>query len=463
MDRLRKLRGERSKLVKRAQDVVALADKEDSRPLSETESAEIDEITAKVNALDTDIKRLEALVEIERTAPARQLETPLDTPPGGSARPPLPEITGGHDRALDDPYRGFPKPEAGGLGQFLFSVIQAGRHNGYMDKRLASLRVTMGSGESTLRAAAGSDEQQGGSQQHGGFVVPVGFTARLLMLEMENDPTQGVTIVPMAVPTVQIPARTDKNHTSSVAGGITAAWRPETVALASSRVQMEQIMLTAHTLGGLAFVTEELLADSAISFAALLEASFRDAITDAVIRARISGTGVGQPMGVINSPALVSVDTTGQTTGTLTIANILGMRKRSWRYSTAVWLANHDTYEQLAQVAISATGSSVFVFSPARGIDVPETLLGRPIIFTEYASALDTIGDIMLCNWSEYLVGTRQGAQVAESMHVRFAENELALRFTIRQAGEPWWRSALTPVNGANTLSPFVALATRTT
>lgn len=462
MERLRKLRGDRSKLLAQAKEIPTKAK---DRQLTEEELAQVNELRAQIDKLDGEIKALESLQELERTAPAYKIE-PMVEEPNPESRGPLPEITGGHDRILDDPYRGFPEPEAGGIGAFLYSVIQAGvqRRNdpimrdGKRDTRLMSLVASP-----SMMATAGSDEQQGGSQQYGGFTVPVGFTARLLMLEMEEDPTQGVTVIPMEQSTVQIPARVDKNHTSSVAGGITASWRAETVALASSRVAMEQIALTAHTLGGLAYVTNELLQDSALSFAALLEASFADAIQDAIIRARISGTGAGTPMGILNSPALVS-HTGGGTTGLITGNDIISMRARVWRYSRAVWLANHDTYPQIASASIAGSGGNtdVFLFNPSRGIDVPDTLLGRPIIFTEYASALSTVGDILCCVWSEYLVGTRQGAQMAESMHVRFAENELALRFTIRQAGEPWWRSALTPVNGANTLSPFVALATRT-
>ncbi len=454
MERIRKLKGERTKLLTKAKDLAAKASKED-RPLTAEERAEINELKVSIKDIDEQIEALEAVVELERTAPARTVEILEDDPTTAQ--------TSGvsvHDNSEDDPFRGFNgDPKAGGLGQFLHAVIQAGRQGTTMpmiDGRQETRLVP-------LRAAAGSDEQHGESQQYGGFTVPIGFSARLLMLEMENDPTAGTTAVPMAVPAIQIPARVDKNHSSSVAGGITVAWRPQTTSISSSRMTLEQIELRAFTLGGVAYVANELLSDSAISFAALLEAGFRDAVADAVIRARISGTGAGEPLGILNSPALITLSTTGQTTGTLTSGNILGMRKRCWRYSTAVWLANHDTYEALAGVHVAGTNSDSFLFQPARGIDVPDTLLGRPIIFTEYAQSINTVGDVMLVNWSEYLVGNLQGIQVAESMHVRFLNNENAFRVTMRQAGAPWWRSALTPVNSSDTLGPFIALATRTT
>jgi hypothetical protein len=48
-----------------------------------------------------------------------------------------------------------------------------------------------------------------------------------------------------------------------------------------------------------------------------------------------------------------------------------------------------------------------------------------------------------------------------ESIHVRFAQNEKAFRATTRNDGQLWWRTALTPKKGANTLSPVVTLAVR--
>jgi hypothetical protein len=46
-------------------------------------------------------------------------------------------------------------------------------------------------------------------------------------------------------------------------------------------------------------------------------------------------------------------------------------------------------------------------------------------------------------------------------MHVRFVNHERAFKFWTRNAGAPWWRSALTPHKGSATLSPFVTLAER--
>jgi hypothetical protein len=53
------------------------------------------------------------------------------------------------------------------------------------------------------------------------------------------------------------------------------------------------------------------------------------------------------------------------------------------------------------------------------------------------------------------------GVQSASSIHVQFVTDQTVFRFVYRVDGQPKWDSALTPLNGTNTVSPFVALATR--
>ncbi len=47
------------------------------------------------------------------------------------------------------------------------------------------------------------------------------------------------------------------------------------------------------------------------------------------------------------------------------------------------------------------------------------------------------------------------------SIHVAFLTGEQAFRWQLRHDGQPFWKKPLTPKNGSSTLSPFVALATR--
>ncbi len=49
----------------------------------------------------------------------------------------------------------------------------------------------------------------------------------------------------------------------------------------------------------------------------------------------------------------------------------------------------------------------------------------------------------------------------ASSIHVEFLADQMVLRFIYRVNGQPAWSQPLIPFKGANTLSPFLTLATR--
>jgi HK97 family phage major capsid protein len=343
--------------------------------------------------------------------------------------------------------RGFSTPR-----EFLQGVIDAGSGR-RLDKRLVPLQATVG-----------SDEQRGISDPYGGFMVPEAFSPDFLKVDPEADPMAPyVRRIPMGSPTLRIPARTDKNHTSSVSGGLTVTRRPETVAGTSSVMTMEQVVMQAQSLFGLAYATEEMLTDSPQSFIAILEAGFNDQFTYKLIQERINGNGVGEFEGILKSPALVSIaKEAGQAAATLVLQNVLNMRARCWGYQTAIWVSNHDCIPQLGvlnqSVGVAGTG---MVWVPSFREDVPDVLLGRPLLFSEYASTLGTQGDLILFNGMEYLEGLYQPLESMESVHVRFTSHERALKFWLRNDGRGWWKTPLTPVNSSKTLSPFVVTDTR--
>ncbi len=354
-------------------------------------------------------------------------------------------------------FRGFKTPR-----EFMTCVMDAYTHGeAKLDPRLTALQASRmpGYGQKTV----GSDEQMGANDAYGGFLVPPAFSPDFLKRDPEMDPMgQYTRKLPMERPIIKIPARTDTSHTTSVSGGLTVGRREETVAATASRMQIEQITLEAHTLMGLAYATEELLMDSPSSFAALIADGFSEQLNYAIVKERITGTGVGQMEGVLNTPCLVSIaKESGQAAATLVYQNVLKMRARCWGYSNAIWIANHDTTPQLITLNQPVGLGGAVMWQPSAREDRPDMLLGRPIFFSEYAKTLGASGDLILCNWKEYLEGLYQPQQQAESVHVRFVNHERAFKVWLRNCGKFWWRAALTPVNSTATLSPAVVLDAR--
>lgn len=354
----------------------------------------------------------------------------------------------------DDPKRGYKNHV-----EFFNDVIKAGKPGNDMrpDKMPERLKA--------LFNTVGSDEARVASNPDGGFTIPPAFLPGILTTDLQALQVDSGALtrkVPMDAQVVYVNARVDKNHSSSVSGGFRVYRRAETDTVDASKATFEQIKLEANSLMGLSYATEEILARSPVSFAALIQSGFADEKQSKLNYERIWGSGVGEFTGIQNAGSLISVaKESGQANDTIVGANILKMRARAWRYGSCVWMCNQDTLVQLMSAHITGTNGDVFLFAPGNGTDKPDTLLGRPVLFDENCATLGDLGDIMLVNWNEYLEGTLGGASFEESIHVRFIYNERAFRFTMYNDGQPWWRTALTPKKSATTLSPFVTLAAR--
>lgn len=430
---------EREALALRAQAQKILDSATES--LSKEDEERFDSLTARADELDeraTKQRDLAAKAEAneKRIGAARREPAPSPSPSSG------PITT--RESIEDDPSRGFRSAD-----EFFRLVLRP--REARSDIRMRFL------------ATAGSDEQSGVHDAYGGYLVPESFSNALIESASAEDPIAGMTTqIPMETPVVRLPALSARNRTSSVSGGFRVYRRAETQAATASRAQIELVKLEAHPKTGLVHVTDEIMEDSPSSIAAIIESGFAAEFAAMRLNERIRGTGVGEWLGVLNAASLVGIARAGN--GTIAGTDLLKARARCKNYGRAVWLANPDTLPGLAAAHIGGTDSDVFLFSPARGLDVPDMLLGRPIFFTDFCETYGTKGDIILADWQMYLEGYLRGSSPRrmDSIHVRFAENEHAIRFTMRDAGGPWWSAAETPKKGNDTLSPFVVINTYT-
>ena len=175
-----------------------------------------------------------------------------------------------------------------------------------------------------------------------------------------------------------------------------------------------------------------------------------------VENAFINGNGVGKPLGIMNSPCLVSV--TRIDANQIDETDIANMWSRRWAgVDDYVWYANSSIFPQLINLTVGNFPILMPINSGAQG-DPSFSIYGRPFIETEYTAALGTTGDLMLASMSQYQTINKGGIQAASSIHVQFVTDETAFRFVYRVDGQPTWNSALTPFDAGSTLSPFVVL-----
>ena len=344
------------------------------------------------------------------------------------------------------------------FAEFAQNVFKSSRQGSGMTKSMETYGANLkaaGSGMSAFDA------------ESGGYLIPDEFRSTLLSIAVDKTNILQKTMkIPMSSNSIDIPFVNGFDRSGGlVHGGVQFNWLEEEAQYSETKPKIGRIGLKLKKLAGLCYATTEILEDSPISMQPLLKAAFTDALAWTLDGVFINGTGAGQPLGIMNAPALISVaKESGQAADTIQYENILNMYARLWRTQGAVFLANRDTLPRLATMNLPVGTGGIPVWQPANAAagSPNNTLMGLPLIFTEHCRTLGDVGDIILADWSQYLVGQKSGGlKFASSIHLKFNYDQTAFKFTLRIDGQPWWKSAMTPRYGTDTLSPFVALAAR--
>lgn len=256
--------------------------------------------------------------------------------------------------------------------------------------------------------------------------------------------------------------------TGSRGGGVRVYTDAELDALTQSKTKFKKTRIEPKRLTGMYFASNEILTNAPLlqgEMSELFNEEFAFKGQDLVIH----GSGVGEALGLLNAGALVTqAKESGQTTATIVFENIIKMKSRirMRNRNSLIWLANQDTEPQYYQLSLPVgTGGSVMpIYIPNQDATsgISGTLAGIPIIFVEQCQTLGTVGDLILADWSLYWSATKGGMQSDSSMHLKFDYNQTAFRFITYFDGQPKLSSAITPYKGTATVSPFVALASRT-
>ena len=341
------------------------------------------------------------------------------------------------------------------LGQQLAAVVNAAQPGGRIDPRLYNA------------AASGLSESV---PSDGGFLVQQDFATELLQETIATGilaPKCRQQPISSASNSIKINGVDETSRVSSRFGGIVGYWEDEAALKTATKPKFRKIELNLKKLIGLCYATDELLADAAALESFIRQAfpsEFRFLVDDAIV----SGTGAGQPLGILNAGCLVSqAKETGQKADTIVAENVINMSTRIFASSflNANWYVNQMCMKQLYTMSIAVGTGGQLVFVPPGGLSAAPygTLLGRPVIPIEQCSALGDVGDIILADMNGYILAQKGGIQADMSIHVRFEYDESVFRFVLRIDGQPVRASVLTPYKGGATAtqSHFVALAER--
>ena len=344
------------------------------------------------------------------------------------------------------------------MGDQLLAVKAVGIDPTIRDKRLLYLN------EKAIKATGASE----GTGADGGFLLQQDFTNESLnrvyntgqIMSKTTKRPVGAGANGLVVNVINETSRA----TGSRFGGVRAYWLNEAGTKTKSAPTYRRWTLNLEKLIGLYYATDELLQDATGLQGDVMD-SFSKEINFACEDAVINGLGAGNPLGILNAPATVSVSKeTGQAGATILTKNLSKMWARMWApaRANAVWLIDQSIETSLDDLYIPTGASSlppthIITYGPTGELRIK----GRPVIPVEYCSALGTVGDIILADLSEYRWIDKGGIVSAASIHVQFLTDETAFRFVYRCNGAPFWNSALTPKSAGDTQSTFVTLATR--
>ena len=361
----------------------------------------------------------------------------------------LPEVKAGYrlEVVKDEADKAAEENPFKSAGEYFRAVKNAAIQPATADKRLLAMKAPSGLNEATPSQA--------------GFLLPVNVASEIYQ---NMFPTGGVLSLmrpsPVEGNSMTINAVDETSRaTGSRLGGVRGYWLAEAATKTASTPKFRQIDLKLKKVAALCYATDEILED--VSYmSAWLNREVPQELRFMVENAFINGTGAGQPLGILNSPALIQATRTDASK--IQTADVLGMwARRLVGMNDYVWLANQSITPQLYTMTVG----QMPVYLPPGGLSGSQygQLMGRPVIETEYNPALGSVGDLLLVSPGAYAAIDKGGAvQAAQSIHVEFVTDQTAFRFVYRVDGQPLLNSAITPFQGTDTQSAFVALAAST-
>lgn len=320
-----------------------------------------------------------------------------------------------------------------------------------------------------------------GSGVTGGYTTPVVYESQVFEIAAEASiVANGATQKPLAARQVEWPAldqyRAPAEGQSAFFGGVQVFRKGETVHRVESSPLFKKIQMLAQDLTAYTTISRDLIQDSTIAIDAFVIRLIGEAIGWREDWESIWGSGVGQFLGFMKSPALIAV--ARNTALSIVYQDVFNMNARLLvNAQDPCWIIHPFAIAAL-QALQDPSGKFIFVPNsyanaappaPAGGgvtYPVAGYLLGYPIYRSEKTKyPLGTQGDIALVDRKSYWIGRRSGLEVGLSEHFLFDQDELAIRAKVRNDGKPGMLSPiiLSDGVGSNSVSGFVTLTTKLT
>ncbi|MDB5582154.1 MAG: phage major capsid protein [Bradyrhizobium sp.] len=427
---LKDLRSKRNKLVAGMRDIITKAEAED-RDLSAEEQGAFDALKVENDALDGRISRAEGL-EAQETAlnqviPAASRQAGLIPPRAGG-----PEAS----------------KEFESVGEFMHAVRFRPS-----DQRLDFVEGVGATGDENGMNA----EMRMDNDTSGGFMIPTQLRSTIMSVAPQDALVRPrATVIPAGSPAdagITMPALDQSGaNPGNMFGGMTFNWIEEGGEKPETDADLKGITLVPHEIAGFVTVTDKLLRNWQAS-GAFIEGLMRGGVSAAEDYAFLRGTGNGQPLGALNAPATKFINRA--VSNQVSYVDLLTMVSRLlMRGGVPVWSMPQSAIIYLGQLT---DPEGHYIWKPDARDGFAGTLLGYPVRWNNRAPVWGSKGDILLADWTYYLIKDGSGPFVAASEHVKFTSNKTVIKIFWNVDGAPWMNAPIKEENGYE-VSPFVGL-----
>lgn len=353
------LRRKRAALIEEARKILNAAEAE-GRSLTAEEQEQWDRIMADVDALGQTIEREERLSAYEK-----ELAEPIES--RRMEMRPAP----GHDEIREDRANAGPEYRGAWL-----SFVKFGRNVLNADEYRALNRGTDGAG---------------------GYLVPHELEQRLVQaLEEENVMRTLATVISMDSDR-DVPIEEDTGE---------AYWTAEEAEYEESDARFNQKTLRAHKLTRLMRISEELLQDSAFDLEAYVVNNYGRTMGRKEEEAFVAGDGNGKPRGVLLDAEVGHTAASATGIAADEIFDLYHSVRRPYR-RRAVWLANDNTVLALRKLK---DNEGRYIWQPSLAQGQPDTLLGRPIVTSNFVPEIGPgARSLLFGDFSYYWIVDRRG------------------------------------------------------
>jgi HK97 family phage major capsid protein len=283
-------------------------------------------------------------------------------------------------------------------------------------------------------SAAGSGSGSGAAQ-----LVPPDYRAVLQYLPFDvPNVFDRVTIIPSRGGTITWPGLVQSD--SDELAGVSVTWIDEGAPKPATRPQFTQRQITTHEVAAYTEIGDRMLKRSAIDLEALITLLFGEAIKRAIDIVVISGTGTGQPTGILVETGVRTVARQAAgAVGATDLTNLKYAIKPQSRAAGSYTLA--DSVMQHLELQVDTLGRPLFRASMANG--PYDRLNGKPHQVGTNCPTLGNAGDVIFGNLRSYFLAMEEEITIAKSEHYKFQDNVTAFKCFAVAGGRPMLPRAL--------------------